>query len=178
MPGRKDALVGAARMIDVVDRIAREEADAVGTVGALQVSPGSRNTVPGKVSFTIDLRHFDAQVLARMDRRCRSECVRIAGESGLGLDLEEIWYQPPVRFDPGCIEAVRRAAGELGYAHRDIVSGAGHDSFLISRVAPTAMIFVPCAGGVSHNEEESAEPADLGAGADVLLHAMLSRAGA
>jgi N-carbamoyl-L-amino-acid hydrolase len=100
----------------------------------------------------------------------------IAGRHGVECKLEEIWNKPPVRFDPRCISAVEAAAGELGYSHQRIVSGAGHDACQVCLVAPTSMIFVPCAGGLSHNEAESAEPEDLEAGCNVLLHAMLTLA--
>ncbi len=176
MAGRRDALLGAARIVEALDALAREVADSVATVGELHVHPNSRNTIPGEVRFTIDLRHFETPVIEELDARCRELCARVARGAGLEIEIEEIWRQPPVHFDAGCVEAVRQAARALAYAHRDIVSGAGHDAFLVSRVAPTAMIFVPCKGGISHNEEESATPADLAAGCDVLLNAMLARA--
>jgi N-carbamoyl-L-amino-acid hydrolase len=92
------------------------------------------------------------------------------------MDFQEIWYSPPVKFDPDCVAAVRAGAEEAGLPHLDIVSGAGHDACYINRVAPTGMIFVPCEGGISHNEAENATPEDLAAGCNVLLHAMLERA--
>ncbi len=96
----------------------------------------------------------------------------------MALTIDQIWHNPPVGFDVDCVDTVRVAAAHLGYSHRDMVSGAGHDACQICRVAPTAMIFVPCAGGLSHNETESAETEDLEAGCNVLLHAMLSRSNA
>jgi len=176
MAGRRDALLASARMIEAIDALARARKDAVATVGHLEVSPNSRNTIPGEVRFTIDMRHFDDDVLAEMDAVCREACAGIAAEAGAEAAIECIWHQPPVHFHASCVEAVRSAAERLGYPHRDIVSGAGHDAFLVSRVAPTGMVFVPCAGGISHNEAESAEPADLAAGCDVLLNAMLAQA--
>ncbi len=178
MSGRRDALVGASKMIESIQGLALAHApDAVSTVGQLEVLPNSRNTIPGEVRFSIDLRHADAAVLATLDTECRELCESIAGKNDVTLDLKEIWYQPPVAFDEDCIDAVRRSAGSLGYSHRDMFSGAGHDSCLVCRVAPTGMIFVPCEGGISHNETESATPSDLSAGCDVLLHAVLQRAG-
>ncbi|MFQ5957820.1 MAG: Zn-dependent hydrolase [Alphaproteobacteria bacterium] len=178
MEMRRDALVGAARMIDAVNRIGHAHLpDACATVGVVDVSPKSRNTIPGEVTFSVDMRHPDAEVLAGMDRALRAQCAEIAANAGLGAAVEEIWYSPPVAFDPACVDAVRAAADALGYGHRDIVSGAGHDAVYVSRVAPTGMVFVPCAGGLSHNEEESADAGDLAAGCSVLLNAMLDRAG-
>ena len=178
MTGRRDALVGASKMIESIQELALAHApDAVSTVGQLEVLPNSRNTIPGEVRFTVDLRHADASVLATLDAQCRDICQSIANNADVALDLKEIWYQPPVAFDEDCIDAVRRSAENIGYSHRDMFSGAGHDSCLICRVAPTGMIFVPCEGGISHNETESATPSDLSAGCDVLLHAVLERAG-
>ncbi len=179
MPRRKDALVGASRMVGEVNRIGlANPPNACATVGMMQVSPNSRNVIPGKVFFTVDFRHPDANVLARMGADLKSACERIARECRLELDFKEIWYSPPVKFAPECVNAVRAAAGELGFSNRDIISGAGHDSVYMSRVAPTAMVFVPCEGGISHNEIENATQADIAAGCDVLLRAMVERANA
>ncbi len=178
MPGRKDALLGAARMIDAINAVALAHApDAVSTVGELSVSPNSRNTIPGEVRFSVDLRNPRGEVLDAMAEAVRKDCAAIAAEAGLELDMQQIWHFPALAFDEGCVASVRDAADDLGYAHRDIVSGAGHDACYAARVAPTGMIFVPCAEGLSHNEDESAEPDDLAAGCNVLLHAMVARAG-
>lgn len=174
---RKDALVASATMIKAIETLALNHSpDAVSTVGQLDVLPNSRNTIAGEVRFSIDLRHAKTQVLETLDRECREICAGIAGKTGVDLTLEDIWYQPPVAFDDACIDAVRQSAVRLGHSSRDMFSGAGHDSCLICKVAPTAMIFVPCEGGISHNETESATPSDLSAGCDVLLNAVLSRA--
>jgi N-carbamoyl-L-amino-acid hydrolase len=178
MPGRRDAMVAAARIIVAVQELARSYAPgAVATVGSLTLRPNSRNTVPGKVECSVDLRHPRDKILARMGRELGDVCERCAAQEGVEMTLDEIWHNPPVQFDDSCVAAVRGAANELGYRHQDIVSGAGHDACQICRVVPTAMIFVPCAGGLSHNEEESAEPEDLEAGCNVLLRAMLVKAG-
>ena len=178
MEGRRNALVGSAEMIQAIDAMALEFApDAVATVGQLDVSPNSRNTIPGRVNFTVDLRHPDAGVLAELDDRLRSTLEDIAGIRRLEYSVAQIADTPPVVFDDDCVRAVANASEALGYSSRPIRSGAGHDACHVSRVAPTAMIFVPCADGLSHNEEESATPDDLEAGCNVLLHAMLSRAG-
>ncbi|HEX5691929.1 MAG TPA: hydantoinase/carbamoylase family amidase, partial [Roseiflexaceae bacterium] len=179
MPRRKDALLGAARMVDEVNRIAFEHQPlARGTVGVLQVHPNSRNTIPGRVFFTVDLRHPDNRVLASMDAKLRARARSLATQQRLQLQIEQIWDFPAVTFDAACVSAVRTAADLAGLAHRDIVSGAGHDACYVARVAPTAMIFVPCADGISHNEVEDAQPNDLSAGCQVLLDAMVARANA
>ncbi len=177
MDRRRDALLGAARLVEAVNAIALNHAPlAVTTVGMLEVSPNSRNTIPGSVFMAIDLRHPDDAMLSVMEGELEAAIGRIAGDIGLTSDLENIWYSPPVVFDPECVAAVRGAAGAAGFANRDIISGAGHDACYINRVAPTAMIFVPCKDGISHNEAEDAKPEDLAAGCNVLLYAMLDRA--
>src|SRR5271167_898146 len=178
MPRRRDALVGAARMIDAVNRIGHAHAPyACATVGFVQVSPNSRNTIPGRVFFTVDFRHPEDRVLSLMDRELRQACDDAAADSG-GLDVEvnEFWYFPPTPFDPALVAAVRAAAAALGQPCQDIISGAGHDAVYMARVAPTAMVFVPCAGGISHNEIEDAKPEDLTVGCTVLLNALLESA--
>ncbi|MDJ0949034.1 MAG: Zn-dependent hydrolase [Alphaproteobacteria bacterium] len=177
MDARRDALLGAARMVEAINTAALAHApDGVGTVGEMRVSPNSRNTIPGGVDFTIDLRHPQDGALTSMADQVRAACAKIAAELDLALDLREVSHIPALAFDEGCIVAVREAADGLGYEHRPIVSGAGHDACYVARVAPTGMVFIPCADGLSHNEEESAEPDDLAAGCNVLMHAMLSRA--
>lgn len=178
MSRRRDALVGAARMIDLVNRIGRERPPyACATVGVVQSKPNSRNTIPGEVFFTVDFRHPDDAVLSTMDALLKTGCGAIAAESGLELAIVDFWYAPPTPFAPRLVEAVRAGAARHGYSHRDIVSGAGHDAVYMAKVAPAAMIFVPCIGGISHNEVEDAKPEDIEAGANVLLHAMLQEAG-
>jgi beta-ureidopropionase / N-carbamoyl-L-amino-acid hydrolase len=174
MPRRRDALVGAARMIDAVNKIGHAHAPyACATVGFVQVSPNSRNTIPGRVFLTVDFRHPDNDVLTAMDRELRTACAEAAATQSLEVEVKEFWYFPPTPFDPRLVGAVREAAAAQSYPHQDIVSGAGHDAVYVARVAPTAMIFVPCVGGISHNEIEDAKPDDLTAGCNVLLNAML-----
>jgi N-carbamoyl-L-amino-acid hydrolase len=170
---RRNALVGTARIVEAIDRIAREEPDAVGTVGLVEVRPNSRNVVPGEVFFTVDLRHPHDAALDRMETRFRAALAESLRP--LKLDYAErcIWSNPAVRFHPDLIAAVRAGAAQAGYAMRDMVSGAGHDAAYISRVAPTTMIFVPSAGGLSHNEAESTSFDECAAGAQVLLNAVL-----
>ena len=174
MAGRRDALVGSAKLIEAINQVALNyPPNAVATVGQFKVSPNSRNTIVGEVNFTIDLRHFDAKILEEMSEQCQQVCENISAIMNLKMNFEEVWYQPPVIFNAECINAVRKSCNALKLSHQDIVSGAGHDACLISRVAPTSMIFVPCAGGISHNELESATPEDLASGCNVLLQTML-----
>ena len=150
--------------------------DARLTFGFIETLPGSPNTVPGRLRFTVDIRHPDALEYAGL-RQDLNRLVRTALERhALAGDVRCVWEAPGVSFDPACIAAVRSAAAALGYDSMEMVSGAGHDSCNVSAVVPTAMVFVPCAGGLSHNEAESALPGDLAAGANVLLNAMLALA--
>jgi N-carbamoyl-L-amino-acid hydrolase len=178
MNRRKDAMLGCARMVDRINRIALDHPPGVSTVGLVQVSPNSRNTIPGTVFFSVDLRHPQDEVLSRMKAALETTVAEICTALGLEAECKEIWSSPATHYHPDCIAAVRKAADTLGYSHRDIVSGAGHDAGYINRVAPVGMIFVPCADGVSHNEIESATAEDLAAGCNVLLHAMLDQAAA
>jgi N-carbamoyl-L-amino-acid hydrolase len=175
---RKDALIAASRMVLEVNRIARGHPDyARATVGVMQVKPSSRNVVPGEARFTVDMRNAADRTLSAMKADLEESLRAIAEEYRVAVDVREIMYFPPCEFTPALVDSVRRAAKTLGLGHRDIVSGAGHDAVFLARVAPTAMVFVPCEGGISHNEIENARPEDLAAGCDVLLHAVLERAG-
>ena len=174
---RHDALVGAARMVEAVHRLGLGHPDARATVGKMQVHPGSPNTVPGTVFFTVDLRHPDEEYLTLMDARLKADCAGVTEDLGLQLQLEQIWHFPATPFHEECIAAVRKAAAGNAIAHMELVSGAGHDACYVARVAPTAMIFVPCKDGISHNEIESATPDDLAAGCQVLLDAAVNLAG-
>ncbi len=172
---RKNALLGATRMVEVVHAIAMDHApDAVGTVGLMEVRPNSRNVVPGEVFFCVDLRHPDERVLDRMEGTFRSTLADVLWPLGLTFVENCIWKNPAVHFDADLIACVRKGAKKSGHATRDMVSGAGHDAAYIARVAPTTMIFVPCAGGISHNEAESTSFEECGAGAQVLLEAVLA----
>jgi N-carbamoyl-L-amino-acid hydrolase len=177
MPLRRDALLGASRLVQEVNRIARSFPDyARGTVGFMQVKPNSRNVIPGEVRTTVDFRNAKASTLDAMCAELERAARAIEAECRVRIELRENVYFAPCEFDAGLVARVREAAGTLGCSHLDIVSGAGHDAVYIARVAPTAMIFVPCEGGISHNEIESATPADLAAGCNVLLHAALRKA--
>jgi N-carbamoyl-L-amino-acid hydrolase len=175
VPLRRDALLATARMIQAVREVAVAHApDAVGTVGLIEARPNSRNVIPGEVFFTVDLRHPDDAVLAAMEQQVRAAFAHIAEADQVDMAIARTWDSPAVRFDAACVAAVQQAAANQGLSTRPIVSGAGHDAAYISRVAPTAMIFVPCEQGISHNERENAAPSDVTAGANVLLHAVLA----
>ena len=175
---RKDALLAASDLIATVNRIAMERLPhARGTVGQLEVYPNSRNVIPGNVKMSVDLRAPDDATLTSMDADLRRLCAEIATARNVDIAVEQVVYFAPQPFTPSLVEAVRSNAQALGYSAMDVVSGAGHDAVYVARLAPAAMIFVPCADGISHNEIEDAEPAHLEAGCNVLLRAMLDTAG-
>ena len=177
MESRHDALRGASRLVEAINGIAlRHAPDGRATVGFMQVKPNSRNVIPGRVAMSVDMRHPEDQHLADMDRELRAAAAAIADDLHLECEVRQVDRFPASRFHADCVAAVRTATQRLGYAHREIVSGAGHDAIYLARVAPTAMIFVPCKDGISHNETEDARPEHLEAGANVLLHAVLARA--
>jgi beta-ureidopropionase / N-carbamoyl-L-amino-acid hydrolase len=177
MPMRRNAGLGMARMTELVHEIAMShQPTAVGAIGHCDVFPNSRNVIPGKVVFTVDFRSPDQAILDAMKARFEKEAPAIAEELGLTVTIEVAGHFDPVTFDSGCVKAVRDAAERLGYSHRDIISGAGHDACWINRVAPTAMVMCPCVDGLSHNEDEEISKDWAKAGADVLLHAVLETA--
>ncbi|MEK7438101.1 MAG: Zn-dependent hydrolase [Pseudomonadota bacterium] len=174
---RRDALLGASFLIQEVNRLGKATEHSRGTVGMIVNRPNSRNVVPGETVFSVDFRDTGVPGLDRMEQGLRAAAGRIAAELSLGIGIRQTVFFPPCHFDEVCVAAVRAGAARLGYRHMDIVSGAGHDAVYIARVAPTAMIFVPCEGGISHNETENAKPEDLAAGCNVLLQAVLAKAG-
>lgn len=174
MDRRADAVLAASRLVVELDRLAAEHApDARTTVGELHVRPSSRNTVAGHVDLTVDLRHPETEVLATLDGALVEAATVIGSATGTEATVERIWVSPPISFDADCVDAVRAAAASLDLAHRDITSGAGHDACYLAGVTPTAMVFIPCRDGLSHNEAESATAEHCRAGADVLLRAAL-----
>jgi len=177
MVGRRDALVSAAQTIKAVRNIAEQQApSAVATVGRIDCSPNSNNTIAGEVGLTVDMRHASIDILDVMEEKLQEAVNSAAHQEGTEVEIQRIMDTHPVHFDTRCIEAVAEAARQLGYPHRRMPSGAGHDACHVARVAATSMIFVPCSGGLSHNEAESATPQDLAAGANVLLYALLDLA--
>ncbi|WP_137894731.1 Zn-dependent hydrolase [Ramlibacter sp. 2FC] len=175
---RRDALLAASGLVAEVNRIAQARPPhGRGTVGSLEVFPNSRNVIPGRVRLSVDLRAADDAQLGEMDAALREAGARIARERNVAIAIEPVVYFPPQPFAPELVEAVREGAAALGLSTMDLVSGAGHDAVYLARVAPAAMIFVPCADGISHNEIEDARPEHLEAGCNVLLQAMLRSAG-
>lgn len=178
MPLRKDALYGAAQMILAVEQLAADFApQGLTTVGELSIAKSSRNTIPGLLSFTVDLRHHQDRQIAAMEQQVEERLQAIAGQRGLKVSISRHWVSPATPFDAECVAAVQQAVDGLGYPQQSIVSGAGHDAILLARYCPTAMVFIPCVGGLSHNEAEDVLPEDVRQGADVLLNAVLARAG-
>ena len=178
MTSRRDALCLATRVMQEVVALGNRHAPhGRGTVGYVDVFPNSRNVIPGRVKFSIDLRNASAALLDSMDGEMRAFIDRLRFESGLAIELTEVAHYAPCPFDPASVDLVERTAARLGYSRMRVTSGAGHDAIYLARIAPTAMIFVPCKDGISHNEIEDADPAHLEAGANVLLHCMLEKAG-
>jgi len=175
---RRDALLAASRLVVAVREIALAHPhDARGTVGRLLVSPNSRNVIPGRVETSIDLRNADAATLDAMTDAVRAAADRIAAQDGVSITLTQTAHFPPCPFDPALRDSIESIAAALGHPSLRLPSGAGHDAVYVARTCPAAMIFVPCERGISHNEIENADPAHLHAGCDVLLHAVLARAG-
>jgi N-carbamoyl-L-amino-acid hydrolase len=175
MPRRRNALLGAMKIVKQVNAIALEHAPlAVGTVGFMQVRPNSPNVIPGEVFFTVDLRHPETKTLEAMESALHAAITNACKPQNLESKVSKILDQPPVHFNPECIDCVREAAKASGYSMRDMVSGAGHDAGYVSRVAPASMIFAPCHNGVSHNEAEFTSKEQCAAGAQVLLQAVLN----
>jgi N-carbamoyl-L-amino-acid hydrolase len=175
LPRRRNALLAAMKIVEQVNAIALEHAPlAVGTVGFMQVRPNSPNVIPGEVFFTVDLRHPETKTLEAMESALRAAITNACKPQNLESKVSKILDQPPVHFNPECIDCVREAAKASGYSMRDMVSGAGHDAGYVSRVAPASMIFAPCQNGVSHNEAEFTSKEQCAAGAQVLLQAVLN----
>ena len=170
---RRNALLGAARMIDRIDAIGHAFPGAVATVGLIENKPNSRNVIPGEVFFCVDLRHPDERELQKMEDDFRSALKEVMEPLKLDVEEKRIWNSPAVKFDAALIGCVRAGVAKSGYSARDMASGAGHDAAYTARVMPTVMIFVPCAGGISHNEAESTTREECAAGAQVLLNAVL-----
>jgi N-carbamoyl-L-amino-acid hydrolase len=177
MEMRKNAGRGLALITELVHDIAmKHQPNAVGAIGQIDVYPNSRNIIPGKVVFTVDMRSHKIDILNSMVKELLSEAESLCCEIGVGFASEIVGQFDPPAFDLDCLDAIRKAADDLGYAHMDIVSGAGHDACWINDIAPTAMIMCPCVGGLSHNEAEEISKEWAGAGTDVLMHAALRMA--
>lgn len=178
MAMRVNAGLAMSRIIEMVQTVAMEsQPGAVGGVGQVIFSPNSRNVLPGQVVFTVDIRTPDLAKLNRMRERIEAEAAEICAAIGVGCSVEAVGHFDPVTFDPTLVDTVRRSAEKLGYSHRDIISGAGHDACWAAKVAPATMIMCPCVGGLSHNEAEEISKEWAAAGCDVLFHAVVETAG-
>ncbi|SDF55005.1 Zn-dependent hydrolase [Rhodobacter capsulatus] len=174
---RVNAGLAMTRIIEMVQEVAMAaQPDAVGGVGQVNFSPNSRNVLPGTVIFTVDIRSPDQAKLDGMRAEIERRAAAICDDLKVGCAIEAVGHFDPVTFTPELVGRVRAAAEKLGYAHRDIISGAGHDACWTAKVAPTTMVMCPCVDGLSHNEAEEISPEWAAAGADVLLHAVLETA--
>jgi len=174
---RVNAGLAMSRILEMVQTVAMEnQPGAVGGVGQVFFSPNSRNVLPGKVVFTVDIRSPDQKKLDGMRARIEAEAPRICEALGVGYSVEAVGHFDPITFDPTLVATVRKAAEDLGYSHMNIISGAGHDACWAAKVAPATMIMCPCVGGLSHNEAEDISKEWAAAGADVLLHAVIETA--
>ncbi|WP_315833815.1 Zn-dependent hydrolase [Bradyrhizobium prioriisuperbiae] len=178
MPLRRDALATFSEVVLAVEKLARDHGpNAVGTIGEVVVANPSRNVIAGDLTFTMEFRSSDEATLAKLDRALHPVVAEIAARRKVAIDLDTLWRKEPTHFNADVIKAVETATNMLGYSNRRVTSGAGHDACNMNGVMPTAMIFVPCKDGVSHNELEDATQPDCTAGANVLLHTVLSLAG-
>ncbi|HEY8333476.1 MAG TPA: Zn-dependent hydrolase [Tardiphaga sp.] len=175
---RRDALATLSEIVLAVERIARGFGPrAVGTIGEAVIASPSRNVIPGEIAFTVDMRSADADIMEHLHKALMDAAAEIAAHRKVAVKIEKVWHKPPTHFDKTLVDAVETAAQALGYSHRRITSGAGHDACNLNTIMPTAMVFVPCKDGISHNELEDATQADCTAGANVLMHTVLALAG-
>lgn len=176
MDARRDPMQTAGELITETIRISRSHGeDGRGTVGHMRVYPNARNVIPAKIKMTVDLRHSRADDLHAMEKEFRDLLARLEEKYGTPVAVQKVTDVEPPAFDPELVGIVRNAAQNLGYTHRNMVSGAGHDAVQLARTVPVAMIFVPTKDGISHNEAEYASPEELERGANVLLQAMLAK---
>jgi beta-ureidopropionase / N-carbamoyl-L-amino-acid hydrolase len=178
MPLRRDALLTLSEIALALETIAiKLGPNAVATMGEVVIKSPSRNVIPGEIAFTMDCRSADAGIMDAIDRELRAASAEIAAKRKVEVTIDLVWRKPPTHFNPKLVEAVENAASALGYSHRRITSGAGHDACNLNTIMPAAMVFVPCKDGISHNELEDATQADCAAGANVLMHTVLALAG-
>ena len=178
MPGRRDAFLAAAEITLAVESAAKAtgSVDTVGTVGVCEVFPGAINSIPSRVKIEIDIRDID---LARRDAvltAVREMCDKVRGARGVKIRVETINADAPAQSSPKILAALTGACELVGLPFRTMVSRAYHDSLFMSRIVPTAMLFVRCRGGVSHRPDEYSSPEDIAAGALVLAHTLMSLA--
>ena len=174
---RKDALQVATQLMqEVVASALRHGPHGRGTIGMVQVHPNSRNVIPGRVKFSMDMRNATDALVDQQVAEVKALAARLSADTGMAIEIELVSSYAAIGFHDECIDAVARASQKLGYSSMPVVSGAGHDAIYMARLAPSGMIFIPCKDGISHNEVEDAQPEHLTAGCNVLLHAMLERA--
>ncbi|MEH2481985.1 N-carbamoyl-L-amino-acid hydrolase [Nitrobacteraceae bacterium AZCC 2146] len=176
MPLRRDALATLSEIVLATERVV-SGLGALGTIGEAVIANPSRNVIPGEIAFTMDLRSADAEILDAIEKGVRDAIAEIAARRKVTVTFDKVWHKPPTHFDKTFVDTVENAAKSLGYSHRRITSGAGHDSCNLNTIMPAAMVFVPCKDGISHNELEDATQADCTAGANVLMHTVLALAG-
>lgn len=177
MSHRRDPVKGLSSILSGIYAMAdRYAPHGRTTIGSIKTEPGVTNTVPGRLTFKVDFRHPEESVLDAMQEKLEEIVQDACHKNRLLGQIHDIWELPPVKFDTGCIGAVRKAVGTVGVSSMDIISGAGHDAAYLARVAPTSMIFIPCEDGLSHNELENVKKTDVIAGANVLLQAVLTQA--
>lgn len=175
---RKDAIRAAGLLIEAVYKIAlQERPEGRGTCGVVEVPQASRNVVAGRTKLTVDLRHAEGSKLDAMCERFDHACAGIMARTGVQIRPELVWHSPPTSFDPHLAALIEGAARQRGFPCKRIMSGAGHDAVNLARSVPSAMVFVPSQGGISHNEAEYTSDADVIAGCQVLLDVVLARAG-
>ena len=176
MPLRRDALATLSEIVLATERVV-SNIGALGTIGEAVIANPSRNVIPGEIAFTMDLRSVDDGKLEAIERGVRDAIKEIAAHRKVEVTFDKVWHKPPTHFNKDYIAAVEHAAETLGYSHRRITSGAGHDACNLNTVMPVSMVFVPCKDGISHNELESSTQDDCAAGANVLLHTVLALTG-
>jgi len=174
MPGRRDALCAAAEIILAVERFALGTGaiDTVGTVGICQVHPGAVNSIPSRVQLAVDLRDTDAARRGTVQREIEAASNEVAARRGVSVRLETINADPPAESSPGILAALRAACVAEGIEFLEMVSRAYHDSSFIAQIAPIAMLFIPCRGGVSHRPDEYSSPEEISRGVRVLARTL------
>ncbi len=182
MIGRRDAMMGAARLIADIEDVAFAALSATGepgraTVGVVDVYPSSRNIAPGRVWFSLDTRHGDPERLAWMGAEIKSRAAAIAAQRRLAIEVLDFWHAPLTPFAAPLAQRLRDAASARGYRFKDMPTAIGHDAVYMARKVPSVMLFCPCHGGISHNEAESITPEWATAGMMTLADAVLAEAG-
>ena len=178
MPGRKDALAAAAELILALETAAKSSGaiDTVATVGVCEVFPGAVNSIPSRVRLETDIRDTDGARRDRVLRSFKETCEKVASQRGVSITTELVNADPPATCDAGILAAMEAAARDAGKSHKRMVSRAYHDSLFMARIAPVAMLFIPCRGGVSHRPDEYASPEWIGSGVHVLARTLATLA--